>query len=51
MPKNITTIQSTFSKIDLSLIQKIERKLASDMEEALAWARVPGAVVIRPPVS
>jgi len=41
MPKNITSIQSTFSKIDLRPIQNIERKLASDMEEALVWARDP----------
>jgi hypothetical protein len=28
-------------KIDFRLIRKIERKLASDMEDARAWARDP----------
>jgi len=46
MPNNVTSIQSTFSKIDLRLIQNIERKLASDMEEALAWARDPDGYML-----
>ncbi|MHC2585322.1 hypothetical protein ACVMHR_010120 [Bradyrhizobium diazoefficiens] len=41
MPKSITSVQKTFSKIDLRLIQKIEKKLATNIEEALAWARDP----------
>ena len=41
MPKDITSIQKTFSKIDLRLIQKIEKRLATNMEEALTWARDP----------
>jgi hypothetical protein len=41
MPKDISSIQKTFSKIDLRQIQKIEKKLATNMEEALAWARDP----------
>jgi hypothetical protein len=41
MPASTTNIQKTFSKIDLRLIQKIERKLASNIQEALAWASDP----------
>ncbi len=46
MAKSVTSIQSTFSKIDLKLIQKIEKKLANDMEDALAWARDPDGYML-----
>ena len=41
MAKSVTSIQSTFSKIDLKLIQSIEKTIANNMEEALAWASDP----------
>ncbi len=41
MAKSATSIQSAFSKIDLKLIQRVEKKIANDMDEALAWARDP----------
>ena len=43
MAKSVTGIQSAFSKIDLKLIQSVEKKIANDMDEALAWASDPDA--------
>lgn len=41
MAKSVTSIQSAFSKIDLKLIQSVEKKIANNMDEALAWASDP----------
>lgn len=41
MAKSVTSIQNAFSKIDLKLIQKVEKKIEKDMDEALAWASDP----------
>ncbi|MCC8968902.1 hypothetical protein [Bradyrhizobium brasilense] len=46
MDKSVTGIQTTFAKIDLKLIQRIERKLVNNMDEALAWARDPDGYML-----